>query len=258
MEKEKQLKCIINADDFGKSNEVNTAIDECFSRKIIHQTSIMVNMPYFKEAAQMARDGGYFDKVGLHINLVEGEPLTKGIRMTELCDSNGCFSDVIMRGKKRFWVDGFTKKCIYEEMEEQIKAYLDAGFSLKNMDSHMHSHINFSIINMAIKLASKYDFNSIRLSRNIPSNQISLVKRVYKSIINKRILRFNQKNCWDVFYFGAMDDVIKQIQYGGELNGKLEIMVHPIMQDGRLSDSITRRGVDAWLSEIEKLIRIEW
>lgn len=47
---------IINADDFGYNQSVNRAIDECFKKKLINRTTIMVNMPYAEEAAVLAKE----------------------------------------------------------------------------------------------------------------------------------------------------------------------------------------------------------
>ena len=60
---------IINADDLGYSKEVNKGIEECFKKGLINRATIMVNMPYAKEAAAMAENTGVFGKIGLHINL---------------------------------------------------------------------------------------------------------------------------------------------------------------------------------------------
>ena len=73
-----------NADDFGKSTEINNAILTCFKDGLIDRTTIMVNMPGADEAAELAREEGFFDKVGLHLNLTEGEPLTDEIKQNPL------------------------------------------------------------------------------------------------------------------------------------------------------------------------------
>ena len=44
---------IINADDFGKNQNVNKAITECFNKGLINQTTVMVNMPGIYEAVEL-------------------------------------------------------------------------------------------------------------------------------------------------------------------------------------------------------------
>ena len=67
---------VINADDFGYSESVNKAISDCFEKGLINRTTIMVNMPQAEAASELARTNGFFDKVGLHINLTEGKALS--------------------------------------------------------------------------------------------------------------------------------------------------------------------------------------
>ena len=82
---------IINADDFGYSKSVNKAITDCFKQNLINRTTIMVNMPYTEEAVLLAKENGFSDCVGLHINLTEGKALSEECAKSELCDENGYF-----------------------------------------------------------------------------------------------------------------------------------------------------------------------
>ena len=106
-------KLIINADDFGISHEVNEAITLCFNKNYINQTTIMVNMPYVDEAVELSKDNGFSDRVGLHLNLVEGKPLTERIRDTIFCDEHGMFISRIMKTPKyRMRLDKKTSECV--------------------------------------------------------------------------------------------------------------------------------------------------
>ena len=91
------MELLINADDFGMSVSVNEAIDICIKNNWIQRTTIMVNMPQTEEAVYLARKNKYLDKVGLHINLVEGMPLTHKIRQTSLCNETGEFDSLFFK-----------------------------------------------------------------------------------------------------------------------------------------------------------------
>ena len=41
------------------------------------------------EVVRLAKENGYFDCVGLHINLTEGKAMSKECMASELCDENG-------------------------------------------------------------------------------------------------------------------------------------------------------------------------
>ena len=71
---------LVNADDFGKSAEINRAVAEAFERGYITHTTLMANMPAAEEAVDLARQKGFAERVGLHLNLTEGLPLSLPIR----------------------------------------------------------------------------------------------------------------------------------------------------------------------------------
>ena len=116
---------IINADDFGYSHEVNAAVAQCFREGRINRATLLVNMPGTEEAVRMAQEEGFFDKVGLHINLTEGYPLTQFV-LDLLC----AMPPVSLRGrftslfKARLYLNKATREAIRQEVEAQVQRYL--------------------------------------------------------------------------------------------------------------------------------------
>lgn len=248
------MEMIINADDFGMNQNVNKAIEYCFEKKLIQRTSLMVNMSDTDYAVNTSKDKGFYDKVGLHINLVQGKPITERIRETDLCDKDGFFNGSLMCGSNRFCVNKYTKKAIEEEIEAQIKKYLAYGFTLKNVDSHMHSHTNFSILKIVIALMEKYGLVNLRLSRNIPTNSINGIKFFYKDYVNRKIINFNYAYSKKIVnYFGSMQDFDNETIDFKKSNCIVEIMVHPVMIDGQIADAVSDYNVIEWMSNCSKL-----
>ena len=238
---------IVNADDFGISQEVNDAVLYCFQNNLINQTTLMVNMPFTEEAVEMAKLNGFDKNVGLHLNLVEGVPLTNGIKSTCLCE-NGEFNGSIMKIRKnRFCLDSKTKKSVSEEIEAQLKKYLSLSIGKKHIDSHQHSHTNPSIISILFPLLEKYRFESIRLTKNIPYKDMNGLKGLYKKAFNHRIVTFCAKNSVykNVVNFGSIGDV----SCSEQLIGLTEMMVHPIMRDGLLEDAFCNLFLEKWWQE---------
>lgn len=235
----------INADDFGSSHLINTAIDTCFRNDWIDRTTIMVNMPGFDEAVALAKTNGYFEKVGCHINLIEGVPLTEKIKGTIFCN-NGIFNGKALRVfKNRFFLSRNVKIALHEEIDAQIEKYLSSGFELKHIDSHEHTHTNWSILPIVLKCAKKNGINSIRLSRDIPKQEISLLYRIYKHIINKLIMSYNKKHGFvGNAHFGSQDDVTKIL----DKSCYCEMMVHPTLNSGKVVDAFNQETVEQWLN----------
>ena len=185
-------KLIIHADDYGISHEVNMAIKDGITKGFIDRATLMVNMPYAKEAVEMAKEGGYLEKIGLHLNLVEGCPLTEEIKKTWLC-SNGAFNGEISNKKYKMGLirDKMVLLCIEQEIDAQMKKFLSWNMPLHHVDSHQHSHIKPSIFPIALKLANKNGFTSIRLASIIPSDSPILPVKIYKGYVNSKFKNFN-------------------------------------------------------------------
>ncbi|MCM1234433.1 MAG: ChbG/HpnK family deacetylase [Ruminococcus flavefaciens] len=240
------MELIINADDYGISREVNCAIKYCFEKGFIQQTSLMVNMPFAVQGINLARENGYADRIGLHINLIEGEPLTEGIKHTRLCDESGRFNGSIMKSRNRLFLKRKERGAVKEELSAQIDAYMNFGCFLCNVDSHQHVHTNLSVLFLIFSLLREKGDFSVRLSRNIPTETVKGIKGVYKRIINRLIIRFNKAHgkCF-VGYFGSASD------YDGKQNkndeAAIEIMVHPIMLNDCLRDAFNDFDIEQWL-----------
>ena len=103
-------KIVVNADDFG--------------------------MSHTEEAVRMAFDGGYQDKVSLHLNLTVGESLSTKIREVSLYYADGKFAyRPIIKINKQVYPK--YVRVVREELEAQIKAFLNYGFTLKGFDSEV-------------------------------------------------------------------------------------------------------------------------
>ncbi len=124
------MRLIVNADDFGYSHDVNMAIVEAFEKGYITNTTIMVNMPGFDEAVELSKKYGFFDKVGLHLNLFEGVPLTGGIKDTVFAENCLLTSHRVFHELPtiyKFIASKKTKAAIADECSAQMGKYLKAA-----------------------------------------------------------------------------------------------------------------------------------
>ena len=221
---------IRNADDFGKSEAVNRAIQTCFQKGYIDRTTLMVNMPDAAQAVEIAKKEGFLDRVGIHLNLTEGMPLTQPIRSNPLlCDANGRLHAAFRQTTKyRLYMDQLSKEQIFTELDAQLKQYEDWGLTLFHVDSHHHVHTDLPIFSVLKKLAKKYRFSSVRLTRNLYRGG-NVFTRVYKGWYNRSVSGL----CGSVSdLFGSFDDLRG---YGSEDDNRIlcagkevEIMLHPM------------------------------
>lgn len=236
-------KVIINADDYGKNENCTKAIAKCMCDGIITNTTLMVNMPYAAEAVELARRHGFMDRIGLHVNLTEGLPLTGKIRaFGDLCGPDGAFRGWPIRDIKKQFIPFGPKKrrAIQEEVTAQFERFLSFGFEPGHFDSHHYVHCNFNLIPIVFPIARRFGFKTARRPLTIARFRHGLSKIVYAIQFSRmRRLGFVQTK-----QFGSFVDVKRAI---GDLKAgdSAEMMVHPMYlkngqqdMDGEMYDSI--------------------
>jgi predicted glycoside hydrolase/deacetylase ChbG (UPF0249 family) len=222
-------KIIINADDFGRTESINKGIVLSFMNKLITSTTIMTNMPYFKQACDLAKINGFHNRIGIHLNLSEGVPITDSIKKCrKFCNEDGSF-------KNRQTVLRLTKSqssAVKEELQAQINTCLDQAITPTHLDSHHHVHKEWAFGKIVIDLAQKYRIAAVRLTRNCGVG-ISLLKKIYKFAYNKRLAYYGLAKSR---HFCNVEDV-KSLPMVIRLSEVVEVAVHPtIDDDGRIID----------------------
>ena len=82
---------IINGDDFGMNERCSKAIAQAIEKGLITDTTAMANGEWLDKALALARDNGFADRLGIHLNLTEGKPLTEAICRYPDFVTNGAF-----------------------------------------------------------------------------------------------------------------------------------------------------------------------
>ena len=232
----------VNADDFGMNDGVNSAIAAAFDAGLIDRTTLMVNMPASSEAMKIAKERGFTDKVGLHINLTSGKPLTENMAKDPvMCGPSGEFTADFARSMKtRFHLPTDTCKNVEGELRAQLDRYRELGGVLWHIDSHHYVHTDPSVWRILKRVLKDYPVTSVRLGRNMYTGGNPLF-RIYKSILNPSIRRFCEKR---PEYFGSAEDYRQFIKIMPEAASRydVEVMVHPVYDsNGMLVDEFEGR-----------------
>lgn len=154
---------IFNADDFGISRGVNTAIEEAARNGILTSASLMVNQKYAKEAVEAAKDLPTL-KLGLHVNLTNETPAAPVEKIPLLAGSDGKFKNGFLKLALLALFKGKAlKEQVRTEIEAQIQKALKLGVSLEHIDSHRHVHMIPVIFQVMTELKEKYQIKRIRV-----------------------------------------------------------------------------------------------
>src|SRR5579863_958980 len=253
------FRLIVNADDFGYSEAVNRAILNSFESSLVTSTSIMANMPGFDHAVGLIRRHDLKEqKVGVHLNLTEGFPLSRTLTACPtFCGEDGRF--IYHRDRSLFRLSRKERVAVEDELRMQLERVLAAGIRPSHLDSHHHVHTEWAIAPLVCGLARRYGIRRIRLTRNmgpVPSR----AKRWYKKLFNYWFLGRRSGLVDNTDYFGDIADMNYFLNRGegrrensagagraksagvGRAGGwardlSFEIMVHPLFDpSGRLVD----------------------
>lgn len=215
-------KVIINADDFGLSAESNRAILDAFQSAVISSTTLMANMPGFDEACELAHRHELIGRIGVHLNLTAGTPLSEPIRRCpRFCDGAQ-----FRRRQTCFVLSREERKAVETEFAAQVQACVDRGIRPTHLDSHHHVHTEWPIGAAAIRVARRFGIPAIRLTRNCGPG-IGLSHKLYKLAYNSRLRLLGLAKTQ---YFGSVSDVQPVI---ARAQGDIEIMVHMSCEDPR-------------------------
>jgi len=198
---------ILHADDFGLCEEVTNDIMDCIRNGAIHRASVICNTDGAALASEMFNKADANFEVGLHLNLVEGKPVSAQGEVSLLIDlSTGEFR----YGFLSLWKDyvlGSAKKRkslkaqIKREVEYQIltfNRFFNQNRAPIHIDGHTHVHILPFVLDIIIGLSQKHNIRSIRLpnerffmSRKNLRHYLSanMVKHIVLKILSKTQVR---------------------------------------------------------------------
>jgi predicted glycoside hydrolase/deacetylase ChbG (UPF0249 family) len=225
---------VINADDFGLSSEVNQAIIRAFAEGLISSTTIMSNMPAFEEACRLVKLFGLHGRVGLHLNMTYGKPLSSAAGWCpDLCTSEGNFHSY----RHLLRLDGQARDALEAEFEAQFQACVKNGIQPTHLDSHHDMHMQLAVTPVVVSLALRHSVVAVRIAGSSPPmaeirrRPRLLVGVLLRAVHNRRLRAAGLAR---TRYFGSCSDIQRVI---GKDASVCEVMVHPrINADGALVD----------------------
>ncbi len=151
---------IITADDFGRSHEVNEAIERCHEAGFLTQASLMVNEPGTEEAVRIARRHQGLC-VGLHLTLCDG----RASSVSALTEDGEAFPTSHARAGLRYAFRPSLRKTLEREIRAQFARFRVLGFAPTYWDGHAHLHLHPTILRLALPVAVEHGFRAMRLVR---------------------------------------------------------------------------------------------
>jgi hopanoid biosynthesis associated protein HpnK len=172
----KQL--IVNADDFGLTEDVNRGIIVAHRDGILTSTSLLANGSAFEQAVSSSRKLVQLS-VGVHLNLSQGNPVSPANRIPSLVNKQG----ELHLGPLNLWMKILTKQLsledIHTECRAQILKVLEAGVAPTHLDGHLHAHLLPQLSPVLIRLAREFGIRHVRCPTEDLAITLPLIWRIH-------------------------------------------------------------------------------
>jgi predicted glycoside hydrolase/deacetylase ChbG (UPF0249 family) len=219
----------------------------------------MANAKYFNDALENVIVRYPDLKIGLHVNLTYGRPISRKPIIPLLANKEGKFKHSfvsLVRIKK----SDELQRQIYQEIKAQIEKAIRFGIKLNHIDSHEHIHI-IPFINKILKeLAAKYEimrireFNESMLTTIKISRSILILLNINTAkFLLLKILNTKNNTNRDLYFFSILltgkikREHIKRLRNGKYEPKEIEVMVHPGDKNIDKSSIIENNRVRKWL-----------
>jgi chitin disaccharide deacetylase len=230
---------IITADDFGLAPEVNEAVETAHSSGILTAASLMIGAPAAADAVDRARRLRSL-KVGLHIVLTDGYPVSPPSRLPNLVDKSGRFRNDMAWASVRIFVDPMVRRQLAYEIAAQFEAFVATGLRLDHVDCHKHWHLHPTIAGHIFDIGQRYGMTALRvpcepvrvlrLIEKQTSSRLSWVTSTCAALLKARVRRHRLLAADGVFGL-AWSGAMTEMRVAGLLahlpDGLTEIYFHP-------------------------------
>ena len=160
----------VHADDYGLGKEISNNIIESINYGIVNSISIICNTKYFIDSIEKIKNSTNGVRMSLHINLVEGSPITDPSKVNMIINKDGEFRYSFITIWLKYILSTRNRRNklreqIKTELKNQIERYCDyySDINPLRLDSHMHLHMIPFIFDIYIELSEYYDINFIRI-----------------------------------------------------------------------------------------------
>jgi chitin disaccharide deacetylase len=158
----KRPRLVVNADDFGMSEEVNGAIIRAHKEGVLTSASLMVTGAAFESAVRLAKENPSL-AVGIHLVTVVGRSVLSRREIPSLVDEEGNFSNDPTAAGVKYFFSPQARRELEKEVAAQFDKFHSTGLGLSHIDGHLHLHVHPVIFNAALQLGIKHGARRMRV-----------------------------------------------------------------------------------------------
>lgn len=155
---------ILNADDFGRHTLINRAVERGVRDGILRSATLMPGGAAFDDAAALAARTPTLG-VGIHLTLVNGNPVLPPAEIPSLVTEAGVFVDDHTAFAVRLLRGAVSLAEVRAELAAQLRRVEAAGIHPTHADSHQHMHVLPGVIDIALDLCAAAEIPAMRAPR---------------------------------------------------------------------------------------------
>lgn len=224
------MRLVLNADDFGRSAQVNHAVERAHRQGILDGASLMIAGDAADEAVQIARRNPSL-LVGLHLVVTDG-PSVLG----------GKLPNWPVRLGLRYAISRQARHWLAADMAAQFERFAATGLPLAHVDGHQHMHMHPAVFELLLPLAERFGARRIRIVNDdlrlaLQCDRRGVVGKVISSFIF-RALAHHCRRCVEGSRFEVLERTYGFFQSGNmneayvlrvleQINSGAEIYFHP-------------------------------
>lgn len=143
----------MNADDFGRHELINRAVERAFSSGCLKSATLMAGGAAFDDAVKLAKKISGLG-VGIHFTLANGNPVLPPNEIPSLVTEEGIFHADYVQFLKRYLSGKISLAEVRSELAAQLEKISRAGLNPTHVDSHQHLHHVPGIVEIVLELAA--------------------------------------------------------------------------------------------------------
>jgi hopanoid biosynthesis associated protein HpnK len=170
---------IVTADDFGAAPEVNEAVEAAHRRGILTAASLMMSAPAAADAIARARRLPSL-RVGLHLVLLEGRPVSAPAAVPHLVNGTGRFPVNPAALGTLLACSREARRELAAEITAQFAAFRDSGLALDHCNAHKHFHLHPVVGSLIAAIGPRFGLRAVRL----PLEPAAVLRRVERHTVS--------------------------------------------------------------------------
>ena len=162
------MRLIVNADDFGESDETVAATIECFEAGLLTSATLMAAMPATRAALAFASAHPKFS-FGVHLTLsgtgIE-RPVSSPTDIPGLVDRRGRFPPT-RAVRARALAGRLPATEVERELAAQLEVVVSAGIEVTHVDSHQHVHKFAAVRRVLERVLPRFGVTRVRAVQDV-------------------------------------------------------------------------------------------